>query len=132
MVLGAVLDQPVPVGTATPLATAFSATLRLLASTRGVLVSRTVVKRGVTLGWIKTAWAQPVALKTAGSASLIGWPGLPLDRTIRLMPGLHAPLTAGERVGSVIVAAGPQRVVVPVVAARTLPSATPLWRLTHP
>ena len=132
LVIGVVLHQPVPVGTATPLATAFGATLRLLASTHGFLANRTVLRRAVTLGWIKTAWAKPVALITGGSASLIGWPGLSLDSTIRLTPGLHAPLTAGERVGSVIVVAGAQRVAVPLVTSRALPSATPLWRLAHP
>ena len=129
-VVGAVLHQPT--GRALSIASAFHATTTLLASTRRVLVTRRVIKRGATLAWIKVPWADQVALRAGGPVSLRGWPGLRVHTSIATPHNLHAPINAGQDVGTAVVSAGEQRARVQLVAVRTIPSASVTWRLAHP
>jgi D-alanyl-D-alanine carboxypeptidase (penicillin-binding protein 5/6) len=129
-VVGAVLHQPA--GRALSIASAFHATTALLASTRRILVARRVITRGATLAWITASWADPVALKAAGSVTLRGWPGLPVRTSIATARHIQAPVNAGQHIGTALVSAGEQRATVQLVASRALPDASVGWRLAHP
>jgi D-alanyl-D-alanine carboxypeptidase (penicillin-binding protein 5/6) len=128
-VVGAVLHQPA--GRALSIASAFHATTALLASTRRVLVTRRVIRRGATLAWMKAPWADRVALRAGASVSLRGWPGLRI-RTSIATPHLHVPVNAGQDIGTALVSAGEQRATVQLVASRTVSNPSVAWRLTHP
>jgi serine-type D-Ala-D-Ala carboxypeptidase (penicillin-binding protein 5/6) len=131
-VVGAVLHQLAGAPQPAMIAAAFNATTRLLASSRSVLVRRAVIRRGALLGSLKAQWAVPVALRAASSASLVGWPGLPIRTTVATAPRMSIPVSVGERVGTAIVAAGQQRSTVALVAAGGVPGASLMWRMTHP
>lgn len=130
-VVGAVLHQPAGKAQLS-IAAAFQATTALLASTRRVLVTRRVIRTGATLAWIKAPWADPVAVRAARSASLIGWPGLRIHTSIQTARHIHVPVNAGHDVGTATATAGEQRHTVRLVASRTLPDAPLTWRLAHP
>jgi serine-type D-Ala-D-Ala carboxypeptidase (penicillin-binding protein 5/6) len=129
-VVGAVLHQVAGRAQLSMIEAAFHATTTLLASTRHVLVKRRVVRRGTTLAWMKTPWADRVALQAAGSASLVGWPGLRIHTTIAIAH--HVPVNAGQEIGTAVVAAGEQRDTVRLLTSRALPTASLAWRLAHP
>jgi D-alanyl-D-alanine carboxypeptidase (penicillin-binding protein 5/6) len=132
-VVGAVLHQVASPAQPSILGAALSATRRLLASTRNLLIVRRVVRRGATLAWMTEPWQMdPVALQAAGSASLAGWPGLPVRTAITMTHGLAAPVDPGQSVATAVVAAGQERATLALVAARTLPAAPLTWRLVHP
>ena len=130
-VVGAVLHQ---LGNGTQpsmLAAASGATTALLDSTRPVLVSRMVIRRGVTLGSISAPWADPVPVQAAQSTQLIGWPGLPIRRTIS-SARIPAPIGARANVGTVVIEAGRQRETVQLIASEALAGPSLAWRLAHP
>ena len=131
-VVGAVLHQLASPAQPSIIASAFHATTALLASTRGVLVTRRVITRGATLTWITAPWAAPVALHAARSVSIVGWPGLRIHTSIATPPHLSVPLIAGQDVGTVVVAAGEQHAEDQLLASRALPDASLAWRLSHP
>ena len=131
-VVGAVLHQPATPAQPSLIAAAFHATTTLLASTRQRLVNRRVIPRGATLAWVKVPWTDQVPLQAASSASLIGWPGLPVHTTITPARHLTAPLTADQVLATAVIAADDQRDSVRLVTARPLPPASLVWRLTHP
>lgn len=131
-VIGAVLRQAPGRPQATMIDAAFHATTGLLASTRRTLLKRRVVRRGTALAWIKAPWADPVALLAVRPASLIGWPGLRWHITIAGVRQLSAPVSAGQVVGTAVIAAGEQRGTVRLVAARSVSQASLAWRLAHP
>jgi D-alanyl-D-alanine carboxypeptidase (penicillin-binding protein 5/6) len=130
-VVGAVLHQLATRTQPSIIEAAFDASTDLLASTRHHLLKLHVVRRGATLAWVKTAWSDRVAVRAAGSASLVGWPGLPIRASI-VSRHLAAPLNAGQGVGTAVVTAGEQRVRVRLVVSRAVPGASLAWRLTHP
>jgi serine-type D-Ala-D-Ala carboxypeptidase (penicillin-binding protein 5/6) len=109
-VVGAVLHQLAGAPQPAMIAAAFNATTRLLASSRSVLVRRGVIRRGAILGWVKVRWAAPVAMRAASSVSLVGWPGLLTRTAVATAPRLLVPVSAGERLGTAIVAAGEETV----------------------
>lgn len=129
-VVGAVLHQPV--GRALSVTSAFQATTALLTSTRRVLETRRVTRRGATLAWLTAPWADRVALRAGRSVSLRGWPGLRIRTRIVTKPNLHAPVRAGQYLGTAVVSAGEQRAKVQLVASRAMPAPSVTWRLTHP
>jgi D-alanyl-D-alanine carboxypeptidase (penicillin-binding protein 5/6) len=130
-VVGAVLGQAAGQSQPSMIASASSATMALLASTRRLLSQRLVLKRGATLAWVSAPWADPLALEAVRPVSLIGWPGLHIHTAI-VRAGVHAPLESGQMVGAVVVTAGEQRDTVRLVTSRALPGASFIWRLTHP
>jgi D-alanyl-D-alanine carboxypeptidase (penicillin-binding protein 5/6) len=130
-VVGAVMVQP-GVGERELLDSAFDATTQLLQSVGHRLVSfRSVTGRGV-FGRLRSAWTHPVSARLSRVPALIGWPGLPVRIEVRPAPGLAAPVTAGQVVGTAIVGVGRQRTRIPLVASRALPEPSLSWRLTHP
>ena len=131
-VVGAVLHQMGAGTQASMLASAFAASTTLLDSTRRVLVTRRVLRRGSTLAWLSAPWTHPLALQAGGSASLVGWPGLPVRTTVAVAQPLHAPVAADQDVGSAVVSAGGRRETVRLVPAGALPDAPLTWRLRNP
>ena len=130
-VVGAVLHQLGKGTQPSMLAAASGATTALLDSTRPVLVSRMVIRRGMALGSMSAPWADPVPVRAARSTQLIGWPGLPIHRTIS-SAGVPAPISARANVGTVVVEAGRQRETVQLVASEALAGPSLAWRLAHP
>jgi D-alanyl-D-alanine carboxypeptidase (penicillin-binding protein 5/6) len=131
-VVGAVLHQAPGRAQPTMIDAAFHATTRLLASTRRVLLKRRVVRRGAAQAWIKAPWADRVALLAVRPVSLIGWPRLRIHTTIAGVRHLSAPVNAGQKVGTAVIAAGQQRELVRLVASHSAPQASLTWRLAHP
>ena len=130
-VVGAVLHQ-VPNGGQSIIAAAFSASTTLLASVPPILATHEVVRRHVTVAWVDTPWSARDAVVATHSARLVGWPGLRIHETFVTAPNLAAPVSAGETIGTVILAAGEERETVRLVATRALPQASLGWRLSHP
>lgn len=130
--VGAVLGQAAGQPQLTMLAAAFHATTTLLSSTHGLVIRHPVLRRGTTLAWINAPWADPVALQASRSVSLLGWRGLPVHTEIKLPRAIHPSIVVGDELGLAVVAAGEQRVLVALVASRSLRAASLGWRLTHP
>jgi D-alanyl-D-alanine carboxypeptidase (penicillin-binding protein 5/6) len=131
-IVGAVLHQLASGAQPSIIAAAFAASTALLDSARRVIDERRVIRRGTTLAWVKSPWADPVALQAATSASLVGWPGLRARTTIVTPPVINGSLTAGQEVGTAVIAVGSQHDTVRLAAARDLPAPSLFWRLTHP
>jgi serine-type D-Ala-D-Ala carboxypeptidase (penicillin-binding protein 5/6) len=130
-VVGAALHQPT--GRAQlGIGSAFRAATALLASTRRVLVTRRVIKRGATLAWLQARWADPVELRAAESVSLLGWPGLRIRTSIATADNPHTPLNANQNTATALLSAGQQQVTIQLLASRAVPDAILTWRLTHP
>ncbi|HEY3728203.1 MAG TPA: hypothetical protein VGL51_13565 [Solirubrobacteraceae bacterium] len=130
--VGAVLHQAAGQAQPTMIDAAFHATTRLLTSTRRVLLKRRILRRGAALAWIKAPWAERIALRATKPASLIGWPGLRIHTTILGTGHLSAPINAGQKVGTAVIAAGNQRETVRLTASRAAPQAPLAWRLANP
>lgn len=131
-VVGAVLGQHAGATHPSLLTAAFDATRTVLAATERVLVSRRMVRSGETLAFANAPWTNPVALRAAGSVSLTGWRGLRIQLSIVVPRQPTAPIAAGQNVAGVVLAAGTQRVTVPLLASRALPAPSVTWRLTNP
>lgn len=131
-IVGAVLHQLASGAQPSIIAAAFAASTALLDSARRVVVRRRVIRPGTTLAWIKAPWTDRVPLQAATSASLVGWPGLRTHTTIVTRTVISGSVSAGQEVGTAVIAAGTQHDTVRLVAARDLPSPSLVWRLTHP
>jgi D-alanyl-D-alanine carboxypeptidase (penicillin-binding protein 5/6) len=70
-----------------------------------------------------------VAATGASTVTMLSWPGARAQRTLVVGGEIRAGAGAGTRVGSVVIALGTQRVVIPVRLARPLPKPTVLQRL---
>jgi D-alanyl-D-alanine carboxypeptidase (penicillin-binding protein 5/6) len=124
-VLGAVFGQK----SATPLASAFAAARNLIAAVPSVVRRVSVISSGTVVGHIDSAYATPVPLVTAGSASLVAWPGATYDLAFHASGTISAPLAAGTKVGELVATFGTRHVSVPVVTAKALPTASLSWKL---
>ncbi len=131
-VVGAVLGQLAGATHPSLLSAAFDAARTILAATERVLVSRHVLRSGETLALANVPWTNPVALRAAGSVSLAGWRGVRFRTSIVVPRQPTAPIAAGQNVARVVLAAGTQRVTVPLLASRALAAPSLAWRLTHP
>lgn len=129
--VGVVLHQLEGRSQPSTIAPAFGATTALIASTRGLLVARQVIKRGETLGWIKVPWADPVALVAGRSASFVGWPGLPINARMAAF-ALSTPVGSGQEAGTAVLTSADQATTVALVASHAVPNASLGWRLAHP
>jgi serine-type D-Ala-D-Ala carboxypeptidase (penicillin-binding protein 5/6) len=131
-VVGAVLHQLATRSQPSIIEAAFKASTSLLASVRRALVRLTLVRRGATLAWVEAPWGDRVALRAAASASLLGWPGLPLQAKVVAARHPAAPLEAGHSLGTVVVATLEQRAVVRLATSAGLAGPSLSWRLAHP
>jgi D-alanyl-D-alanine carboxypeptidase (penicillin-binding protein 5/6) len=133
-VIGAVLGQPaVPATERTFLDAVFHATRVLLDSVPGSFEPFTAVVDHRPFAHLMAPWTHstvPVRLERV--PALIGWPGQRAKIRILAARHLRAPVRAGQRVGTAIVAAGGQRVRVGLVAAGDVPAPSLGWRLSHP
>lgn len=131
-VVGAVLDQPLTPDGATLLDGAFDATTALLRGLPQVLKTVGFLAHSHRLGWMTAPWGVRVAVRPAATPLVVGWPGLPVH--VRLLPAahLHAPLSAGQDVGRMVVRVGAQQIGLRMVASRALPAPSLGWRLAHP
>jgi D-alanyl-D-alanine carboxypeptidase (penicillin-binding protein 5/6) len=112
-------------------AAAFKATTTLLDSARRMLSRRVVIKRGTTLGSLSAPWADPVPLLADRSMTLVGWPALPVHKTIRLAQ-VRTPVSTGAAVGTMLLDAGRQRAKLRLITSKALPGPSLAWRLTNP
>lgn len=129
-IVGAVLHQYGTAAQPSALTEAFDAAKSLLASASHALVQSTLVHTGEVLGHIQAAWAGSVALVATRDATLTGLPGQRVTVSVVLPSKVDAPIPSGHRFGYAVVAAGDQRVTVPLVTKKALPSASTSWKLT--
>lgn len=127
LVLAAVTGQP----GYNPLGSAQSEDLALVNAVAAHLQQRVVVTGGTTEAAVHVPWASGGDLvRAATGATMLVWPGSAVRTTVAV-DRLQAPVAAGERVGSLTVSDGGERVVVPLVVRRSVPSPGLLWRLLH-
>jgi D-alanyl-D-alanine carboxypeptidase (penicillin-binding protein 5/6) len=129
-IVGAVLHQYGTTAQPSALTETFDATVALLTSADHALVRSTVVRRGEVLGTLDAPWTGPVALESTRDVAFTGLPGQHISTTVVLPNKVSAPLSARHLLGKVVVTLGDQRVTVPLVTARALPSVSLGWRLT--
>lgn len=130
--VGAVLHQLSTRGQPSTIEASFHASTTLLASTHHPLMTVHVVRRGATVAWVHSPWADPVPVRAAGSISVFGWRGLPIETRVATVPHAAVPMKAGQGVGTAFVVAGQQHARVRLVTSRPLPKPSLVWRLTHP
>ncbi|MGH9006341.1 MAG: hypothetical protein ACRDV6_01295 [Acidimicrobiales bacterium] len=73
---------------------------------------------------VATAAGHTVKVVTGSAVSLLGWPGQVVTESLYLARRPRAGAPAGWRVGTVTAQVGPQKLTVPVVTGRRLPSPT--------
>lgn len=129
-VVGAVLHQFGTTAQPSALTEAFDATNALLASADRALVQGTVVHGGEVLGHLDAPWAGSVSLEATRAVTLTGIPGQHVTIRVVLPDKVDAPVSSGQRLGSAVVEVGDQRVTVPLVTSKALPSAPISWKLT--
>ena len=108
------------------------ASTTLLASTRRLVSRLQAVRAGETLAWVSTTWAKRVAVEASGSASFLGWPGLPIHTTVTTARHLAVPVSAGQAIGTAVVSAGEEHARVRLVVSHAVTGPSLGWRLTHP
>jgi serine-type D-Ala-D-Ala carboxypeptidase (penicillin-binding protein 5/6) len=131
-VVGSVLHQMPGSGQPSIIASAFSASTALLASVRPVVATQEVARRHTTIAFVDTPWAARDPVAGTHGIRLVGWPGLRIRETVLTAPHLAAPLSAGETVGTAVVAAGDERETIRLIVTRPLAQASVSWRLRHP
>ena len=87
-----------------------------------------MLRDGVVAAQVGAAGSS-VAARTAGSASMLTWPGAHASRVFHPVHRLSAHARRGALVGTVVVTLGSQRVVVPVHLTRDVPQRSLLQRL---
>ncbi len=102
--------------------------LALVNAAQPLIGTTTVLRNGVTAAHVSAA-GQSVSASTAGSVSMLTWPGVEVTRVFAPLHRLGAQARRGARVGSVVVTLGTQRVLVPVQLDRDVPQRTLLERL---
>jgi D-alanyl-D-alanine carboxypeptidase (penicillin-binding protein 5/6) len=126
-VVGAVLGQP---GKDTPeqLAAVNDATRKLLAAAGRLVRVYTVLTAG-TVGEVRTAWGETVAVRTT-EVQVIGWPGLAVPVDVR--PGQPGPqVSAGQNLGALTAHSGLGDVTIDLRADATVAGPSWWWRLTR-
>jgi D-alanyl-D-alanine carboxypeptidase (penicillin-binding protein 5/6) len=124
LVLGAVTGQTGP----NVLVDAGFIALNLANHASTTVESTSLVRTGEVVAHVSVA-GHTVAASAAGSADLLSWPGVSADRVLVDGKAIIAGAKKGNRVGSVVVVLGTQRVVVPVALRGDLPKPTMLQRL---
>ncbi|HWC30013.1 MAG TPA: D-alanyl-D-alanine carboxypeptidase [Dehalococcoidia bacterium] len=122
-VFGAVLGQDT-------LADAFGATRRMLNSVGTSLRIVQVVSQEGPGAPVRTAWGSETTALPGKEASVVVWPGLPVETKLEGLSSLDS-VKRGEELGKMVVTAGDQRQEVPVIARESLSNAGIIWRLTR-
>ena len=78
----------------------------------------------------ETPWGDTARARTAGGASVVVWNDTPVDVEVHAAPVTLA--ARGDEVGTAVVRAGAQEIIVPLVLDATLDDPGAWWRLTNP
>jgi D-alanyl-D-alanine carboxypeptidase (penicillin-binding protein 5/6) len=122
IVVGAVLGQ-------NTLADAFARSHELISSGTGNISVLHVGTAGEAVGHIKADWGARADAVLTQNASLVVLPGMQVDATVALLDTNK--VEGGSNVGSILFAAGDQRVDVPLQAANSVEGPDLKWRLTR-
>jgi hypothetical protein len=87
-----------------------------------------LVRAGEVVAHVSVA-GHTVAATAASTADVLSWPGVSADRVLVDGRAIVAGAKRGNRIGSVVVVLGTQRVVIPVALRGDLPKPTVLQRL---
>ncbi|MGH8989810.1 MAG: D-alanyl-D-alanine carboxypeptidase family protein [Acidimicrobiales bacterium] len=129
--IGAILHQLGTVSQPSALTDTFDATTALVTGAVHSLVHATVVHPGEVMGELDAPWTGSVSLVATRRVATSGLPGERVSTSVVLPTTVRAPVPAGHRLGTAVVAAGGQRFTVPLVTARALPPVSLGWRLTN-
>jgi D-alanyl-D-alanine carboxypeptidase (penicillin-binding protein 5/6) len=124
LILTAVTGQTGP----NVLATAGFVALNLANHVSTAIGTTTIVRAGQVVAHLSVG-GHTVAAAAASSAEVLSWPGVKGDQVLVDGRAIAAGATRGTRVGSVEVALGTQRAVIPVMLQGPLPKPTRLQRL---
>jgi D-alanyl-D-alanine carboxypeptidase (penicillin-binding protein 5/6) len=102
--------------------------LALVNAVQPLIGTTTMLRGGVTAAHVVAA-GTTVDARTAGSVSMLTWPGVHATRVFHPVPHLSDHAKRGARVGTVMVTVGAQRVAVPVRLTRDIPQRTLSQRL---
>jgi len=124
LILGAVTGQEGP----NVLGTAGAMALTLANQAGTSIGSSPLVHAGEVVARV-SAVGNTVVARAGSTADFLSWPGVTAERLLVDDRTIRAGADKGTRVGSVVVALGEQREVIPVVLSRRLPQPTVLQRL---
>jgi serine-type D-Ala-D-Ala carboxypeptidase (penicillin-binding protein 5/6) len=123
-VYGAVMGQP------NALAGAFKTTSTLLQGLIPALHLRPVVRRGDVVASYRTAWSEAGAIVASQSVAWMLLDGTAVSRQVKL-DDLPPKVSAGSRVGTLLLVAGSHQAVVPLNLAGAINGPDAGWRLTR-
>jgi serine-type D-Ala-D-Ala carboxypeptidase (penicillin-binding protein 5/6) len=124
--VGAVLGQQ----TSSPITAVLNAAVQLAQAAFTDMTKLPLLPAGQVVGHVVATWGSSVAVKTATSPSIVGWPGLPLTGQVHV--GLiSSDVRRGTRVGVLDVDVDGHNSEVEVRTAATLNGPSPIWRLTR-
>lgn len=103
---------------------------RLLASVKAGFHEVDVSDVGEVFAAYETDWGQTTVAVAGAEAMLLTWGDTPI--TTRITADAVRIEEAGETVGQVVFASGPNSITVPLVLSEAITDPGPLWRLTHP
>jgi D-alanyl-D-alanine carboxypeptidase (penicillin-binding protein 5/6) len=102
----------------------------MLTSTGTSLRVVRVMEKDARAATVKAAWGSETSALAARDASIVVWPGLPIQTSLEAQTPLPS-VKRGAELGTIVVTAGDQRQEVPVVAQESVSSAGLIWRLTR-
>jgi D-alanyl-D-alanine carboxypeptidase (penicillin-binding protein 5/6) len=79
-----------------------------------------IVRSGQVVAHVSAA-GHTVNAVVRGTANVLSWPGITAHRTLEITTRVRPGAKAGTRIGSLVVTAGTQRVVLPVMLSHSLP-----------
>jgi serine-type D-Ala-D-Ala carboxypeptidase (penicillin-binding protein 5/6) len=124
--VGAVLGQR----TSSPITAVLSSAVMLTQAAFADMVKVPLVPSGKVVGHVVATWGRSVAVKTATSPSIVGWPGLLLTGQVHI-GSLSSDVGRGARVGVLEVDLDGHNTAVDVRTAAGLGKPSPIWRLTR-
>jgi D-alanyl-D-alanine carboxypeptidase (penicillin-binding protein 5/6) len=102
--------------------------LALVNAVQPLIGTTTVLRSGVVAADVASA-GTTIGARTAGSVSMLTWPGVRATRVFHPVHHLSAQARRGARVGTVVVTVGSQRAAVPVHLSRDVPPRSMMQRL---
>lgn len=87
-----------------------------------------VLPRGAVLSTLEAAWEETTQVVAAEDVRVLSWAGMPINSVPALDP-VHAPLAAGEQVGTLTLEVGEREVSVALEAAGPVAAPGRLWRI---
>jgi D-alanyl-D-alanine carboxypeptidase (penicillin-binding protein 5/6) len=102
--------------------------LALVNAVQPLIGTTTVLHSGVVAADV-AAVGTTIGARTAGSVSMLTWPGVRASRVFHPVHHLSAQARRGARVGTVVVTVGSQRAAVPVHLSRDVPQRSMMQRL---